>query len=712
MSRFNFKSAASRSSLGPAPKLSKTVFEDSDDESGDERVAAAKSDSEEDPLDAFMAGIDQEVEANKATEGQEKHKGVRGDIDELDDQEKFFAKMEAQLDRSEPASTQAPLEEFDADGRLITDRHFVSGADPLGPIDHSLIKYQPFTKNVYEEHPDIASMQSKEVSALRRQLGLQVSGPGCPAPCTSFPYFGFDERLLRLIQKAEFTTPTPIQAQAVPAAMSGRDVIGIAQTGSGKTAAYVWPMISHILSQPPLQPDEGPIAIILAPTRELCLQIGTACRRYAKAFDLVCVTVYGGGPRYEQGRALEDGCEIVVATPGRLLDLLKDKKSNLLRTTFLVLDEADRMFDLGFEAQVNSLITHIRPDRQSLLFTATFKKRVEKLAQRCLTDPVRIVVGNVGDANSDIEQIVEMFPLESMKYSWLKSKIVELTAAGSVLIFVTRKEASEALHAELNAAGHKALLIHGDVDQYTRNQVLSQFRKQEANILVATDVAARGLDIPSVRTVVNYSIARDIDTHTHRIGRTGRAGLKGTAYTLLLNTDSAFAAKLVRNLESGGQPVSDTLLFLASKDSKFSQSHSFGRGRGSSGSSMDGSSGGGFSRRGRGGGRGGSMSNPGSKGKRRAGIGFVSSSSHASSSSLSSFVPATSSSREEAKQRMQMSFHKARETTNNVAPKHEQQQEQHASQQAPPPPLPPPPSQPAPQQSTPTKPRRRRGFDQ
>lgn len=214
----------------------------------------------------------------------------------------------------------------------------------------------------------------------------------------------------------------------------------------------------------------------------------------------------------------------------------------------------------------------MRPDRQTLLFSATFKKRVEKLARDVLTDPVKIVQGDVGEANEDITQHMIVFSNPTHKWNWLICKIVEFLSQGSVLIFVTKKADAEQVAQSLNVKEHECLLLHGDIEQAERNKVITKFKKREVDILVATDVAARGLDIPHIRTVVNYDIARDIDTHTHRIGRTGRAGEKGTAYTLVTDKDKEFAGHLVRNLEGANQTVPDDLLELAMQSSWFRNS--------------------------------------------------------------------------------------------------------------------------------------------
>jgi len=422
-------------------------------------------------------------------------------------------------------------------------------------------------------------LDEEQVRELRRTLGVKVTGPSPPKPVTSFGHFGFDEQLIKAVRKAEYTQPTPIQAQAVPTALSGRDIIGIAKTGSGKTAAFIWPMLMHLMDQRQLKPGDGPIGLILAPTRELSLQIYNEAKKFGKVYNLNVVCCYGGGSKWEQSKALEQGAEIIVATPGRMIDMVKMKATNLRRVTFLVLDEADRMFHMGFEPQVRSICNHVRPDRQCLMFSATFKKRIERLARDVLTDPVRIVQGDLNEANQDITQSVYVFPNPLQKWNWLLCHLVKFLSEGSVLIFVTKKADAETVANNLLLKEHNCLLLHGDMDQADRNKVITQFKRKECDILVATDVAARGLDIPHIRNVVNYDIARDIDTHTHRIGRTGRAGEKGNAFTLVTDKDKEFAGHLVRNLEGADQLVPDDLMELAMKSSWFRSSR-FKQGKG------------------------------------------------------------------------------------------------------------------------------------
>lgn len=237
--------------------------------------------------------------------------------------------------------------DYDEDGNPIAPPR-KREIDPLPPLDHSEIEYKSFEKNFYTPHEEINNLSRSQVEELRHHLGIRVTGPVPPKPVTSFAHFGFDESLMKIIRKSDYTQPTPIQSQAVPAALSGRDLIGIAKTGSGKTAAFVWPMLVHIMDQAELQPNDGPIALILAPTRELSLQIYNEAKKFGKVYNINVVCCYGGGSKWEQSKALEQGAEIVVATPGRMIDMVKIKATNLRRVTYLVLDEADKMFNMGF----------------------------------------------------------------------------------------------------------------------------------------------------------------------------------------------------------------------------------------------------------------------------------------------------------------------------------------------------------------------------
>lgn len=535
-----------------------------------------------DPLDAFMAGIHEEMNSAPA----KPEAKVEKFADDEDDPVESFLKarkdagltlaaeaLQAGYDSDEEVyaaakAVDAGLLEYDSDDNaVVLDKKKI---EPIPALDHSEIDYEPFNKDFYEEDPSISGMSYQEVTAYRQSLGIKVSGYDVRRPIKKFEDCDFSSTLMNAIDKQGYENPTPIQCQALPIALSGCDIIGIAKTGSGKTAAFILPMIVHIMDQPELAKGEGPIGVICAPTRELAQQICLEAKKFAKPHGIRVSGVFGGMSKLEQFKELKAGCELVVATPGRLIDMLKMKALTMLRATFLVLDEADRMFDLGFEPQIRSIVGQIRPDRQTLLFSATMPRRVERLAREILSEPVRVTVGEIGMANEDITQIVHVIPSDAEKMPWLLSKLPEMIDNGDVLVFASTKTKVDEIEHQLIQDGFKIAALHGDKHQASRMEVIQKFKSGIYHVLVATDVAARGLDIKSIKSVVNFDVARDIDMHVHRIGRTGRAGDKeGIAYTLVTEKEARFAGELVNSLVAAGQNVSEELMDLAMKDSRF-----------------------------------------------------------------------------------------------------------------------------------------------
>ncbi|XP_060963876.1 DEAD-box ATP-dependent RNA helicase 24 isoform X2 [Cannabis sativa] len=554
---------------------------------GDEGNGGAEEEEEEeeevDPLDAFMEGIHEEMRSAPPPKPKEKAEKYKDDEDD-DPIESFLrAKKDVGLtlasdvlhagyDSDEEVyaaakAVDAGLVEYDSDDNpIVTDRKKI---EPIPALDHSSIDYEPFNKDFYEEKDSISGMSEQEVADYQKSLAIRVSGVDVPRPVKTFEDCDFSSQLMSAIRKQGYEKPTSIQCQAFPIVLSGRDIIGIAKTGSGKTASFVLPMIVHIMDQPELQKEEGPIGVICAPTRELAHQIYIECKKFSKTQGIRVSAVYGGMSKLEQFKELKAGCEIVVATPGRLIDMLKMKALTMSRATYLVLDEADRMFDLGFEPQIRSIVGQIRPDRQTLLFSATMPRKVEKLAREILTDPVRVTVGEVGMANEDITQVVQVIPSDAEKLPWLLEKLPAMIDAGDVLVFASKKATVDEIESQLALKGFKIAALHGDKDQSSRMDILQKFKSGIYHVLIATDVAARGLDIKSIKSVVNFDIARDMDMHVHRIGRTGRAGDKdGTAYTLITQKEARFAGELVNNLIAAGQNVSVELMDLAMKVEK------------------------------------------------------------------------------------------------------------------------------------------------
>ncbi|KAD3068712.1 hypothetical protein R6Q59_017264 [Mikania micrantha] len=550
----------------------------------DEGGGGGADDGEIDPLDAFMEGIHEEMRAPPPPTAKEKADKFRDDEDD-DPMESFLrAKKDVGLTLASEAlhagynsdeevyaaakAVDAGMLEYDSDDNpIVVDKKKI---EPIAALDHSLIDYEPFNKDFYEEKPSISGMSEQDVAEYRKNLAVRVSGFDVPRPIKTFAEAGFSVELMKAIAKQAYEKPTSIQCQSLPIVLSGRDIIGIAKTGSGKTAAFVLPMIVHIMDQPELAKEEGPIGVVCAPTRELAHQIYLEAKKFAKVYGIRVSAVYGGMSKLEQFKELKSGCEIVIATPGRLIDMLKMKALTMLRATYLVLDEADRMFDLGFEPQIKSIVGQIRPDCQKLLFSATMPRKIEKLAREILTDPVRVTVGEIGMANEDITQEVQVLPSDSEKLNWLLEKLPELIDNGDVLVFASKKSTVDEIESQLSQKGFKVAALHGDKDQASRMETLQKFKTGIYHVLVATDVAARGLDIKSIKSVVNFDIARDMDMHVHRIGRTGRAGDKdGTAYTLITHKEARFAGELVNSLIAAGQNVSMELTDLAMKDGRY-----------------------------------------------------------------------------------------------------------------------------------------------
>ncbi|KAL9269967.1 DEAD-box ATP-dependent RNA helicase 24-like protein [Drosera capensis] len=557
---------------------------DNEDNNNDNGKPSDEGDEEIDPLDAFMEGINEEVKA--APKPKERTEKYRDDEDEEDDPMESFLRakrdvgltlaseaLRAGYDSDEEVyaaakAVDAGLLEYDEeDNPVVVDRRRI---EPIPALDHGDVDYEPFCKDFYEEKPEISGMSEQDVAEYRKSLAIRVSGFDVPRPIKMFEDCSFPAQLMSAIAKQGYEKPTPIQCQALRTVLSGRDIIGIAKTGSGKTAAFVLPMIVHIMDQPELAKDEGPIGVICAPTRELAHQIYLEAKKFAKAFGLRVSAVYGGMSKFEQFKELKAGAEIVVGTPGRLIDMIKMKALTMIRATYLVLDEADRMFDLGFEPQIRSIVGQIRPDRQNLLFSATMPGKVEKLAREILSDPTRVTVGEVGMANEDITQIVNVLPSDAEKLPWLSEKLQGMIDEGDVLVFASKKATVDEMEKQLLERGFRVAALHGDKDQASRMEILQKFKAGTYHVLIATDVAARGLDIKSIKSVVNFDIARDMDMHVHRIGRTGRAGDKdGIAYTLITQKEARFAGDLVNSLIAAGQNVPSELMDLAMKDGRF-----------------------------------------------------------------------------------------------------------------------------------------------
>jgi ATP-dependent RNA helicase DDX5/DBP2 len=358
-----------------------------------------------------------------------------------------------------------------------------------------LDKLPKFEKNFYKEHPNVAARSDADVKAFRAEHSMTVIGKDIPKPVETFEEAGFPGYVLKEINQQGFAAPTAIQSQGWPMALSGRDLIGIASTGSGKTLAYCLPSILHINAQPLLSPGDGPIVLVLAPTRELAVQIQQECSKFGRSSKIRNTCIYGGVPRGQQIRDLARGVEICIATPGRLIDMLESGKTNLKRVTYLVLDEADRMLDMGFEPQIRKIVDQIRPDRQTLMWSATWPKEVQNLTRDYLKDQIQVNIGSLElSASHNITQIVEVISDFEKRDRLLKHLETAMEDRKSkVLIFVSTKKVADEITRYLRQDGWPALAIHGDKAQSERDWVLNEFKTGKSPLMVATDVASRGI---------------------------------------------------------------------------------------------------------------------------------------------------------------------------------------------------------------------------
>lgn len=352
---------------------------------------------------------------------------------------------------------------------------------------------------------------------------------------SNFAGFGLADTLVRSLEDAGFTKPTPIQEKAIPAQMAGRDLLGIAQTGSGKTAAFSLPILTALMKREGKRAPRSVGALILAPTRELAVQINDMIRTYVGRGHLSSVLVLGGMSRQSQINKLARGADIVVATPGRLSDLLDDRKLRLDLTQHLVLDEADRMLDMGFIAPIRKIAAACARDRQTVMFSATMPPEIAKLASSLLNDPVRVEVAPQGSTVDTIEQKI-ILSGSKLKRSVL-NRLLEDEGLSRVIVFARTKHGADKVAKGLDLDGHKVAAIHGNKSQNARQSALRSFRDGHVRLLVATDIAARGIDVPDISHVINYDLPDEVENYVHRIGRTGRNGATGLAISLVDGTE-------------------------------------------------------------------------------------------------------------------------------------------------------------------------------
>lgn len=441
----------------------------------------------------------------------------------------------------------------------------------LAPVHWDNVNLVEIKKDFYDLSYEADSRPGEEIEAILKEHNIIIEGEvPLPKPVISFDEAVFNDPIQRLIKLAGFSEPTPIQKVGWTSCLTGRDVVGVSQTGSGKTLTFLLPGILHLLAQPPVG-NGGPIVLILAPTRELCLQISNEAAPYLRELNLRGTAAYGGVPKYAQQHQLSRGVEIMVATPGRLIDLLSTGSVRLDRVSYLVLDEADRMFDMGFEPQIRNIFSQVRPDRQILLFSATWPKSIRLLASEfCGSDLIYIQVGDMEvTANPKIRQ--RICPMNSQDVMRSLDSFLETDGVGKkILIFSDTKRFAESLAYELKHRGFNANSLHGDLTQAGRERVMAAFRKEGPSILVATDIASRGLDVKDIDFVVNLDVPKTFEDYIHRIGRTARGNKTGDSILyfpldLMTPTKVKFAKDLIEMLNKLGQTVPQEILSIAER---------------------------------------------------------------------------------------------------------------------------------------------------
>ncbi|BBM99486.1 ATP-dependent RNA helicase DDX23/PRP28 [Marchantia polymorpha subsp. ruderalis] len=485
----------------------------------------------------FRAGMDRREQKKLAAKNE---KDLRAEIRAKDGVEERPEEAEAQKQKEEAANV---YDTFD----MRVDRHW--------------------------SEKKIEEMTERDWRIFREDFNISYKGSRIPRPMRNWEEGSLSPELLKAVAKAGYKKPSPIQMAAIPIGLQQRDVIGIAETGSGKTAAFVLPMLTYISKLPPMTEEieaEGPYAVVMAPTRELAQQIEEETVKFAHYLDIRVVSIVGGQSIEEQGFKLRQGCEIVIATPGRLLDCLERRYAVLNQCNYVVLDEADRMIDMGFEPQVVGVLdampsSNLKPDnedaeldekriyRTTYMFSATMPPAVERLARKYLRNPVVVTIGTAGKATDLITQHVMMLK-DGEKLDRLQ-RVLNDMGDKTAIIFVNTKKSADSLSRQLDRLGYRVTTLHGGKTQEQREISLEGFRNKRYNCLVATDVAGRGIDIPDVAHVLNFDMPNNIEQYTHRIGRTGRAGKTGIATTFLTLGDTEVFYDLKQMLMQSNSPI-------------------------------------------------------------------------------------------------------------------------------------------------------------
>ncbi|RXG73543.1 ATP-dependent RNA helicase p62 [Armadillidium vulgare] len=438
------------------------------------------------------------------------------------------------------------------------------------------IKLKPLKKNIYINSPHIENRSEEEIENYRKLHKLTLQGTNIPNPILKLSDYEFPKEVVKTFKNMGVETLTPIQAQGWPAVLKGHDFIGIGQTGSGKTLGYIVPGLIHVLNQPPLEEGDGPIGLVLAPTRELVQQIHDVSVDMFTESHLKIICIYGGcgvNIKNKQIISLHKWPHFCITTPSRLLDFLEMGATNLNRCTFVVLDEADRMLNMGFEPQIRRIVKQIRPDRQMLMWSATWPKQVQELALNFLANFIQLNVGSSElYANPDIRQEIEVCEPFAKQERFVQ-KLKELKSEHEkILVFAQTKVQVDFVVNLLNKKSLFAVGMHSDYIHKSREYVLKGFKEGKYPILVATDIASRGIDVSDITLVINYDFPPCIEDYVHRIGRTGRAGKPGTSLSFITSNDNMNAIKdLIKLLEKGNCEVSQSLYNLSKREKELKE---------------------------------------------------------------------------------------------------------------------------------------------
>ncbi|XP_065087670.1 ATP-dependent RNA helicase abstrakt [Ochlerotatus camptorhynchus] len=416
------------------------------------------------------------------------------------------------------------------------------------------IQYEEPIKTSWKAPRYILARTDASHERLREKMRVLVDGENVPPPICSFKEMKFPKPILAALEKRNIRKPSPIQVQGIPAVLAGRDLIGIAFTGSGKTLVFVLPLVMFSLEQElrlPFISREGPYGLVICPSRELAKQTFDIVQYYCQHLQMAglpeirSALAIGGVPVNDALTIIQQGCHIIIATPGRLMDMLDKKLLKLDVCRYLCMDEADRMIDAGFEEDIRTIFSYFKGQRQTLLFSATMPKKIQNFAKSALVKPVTINVGRAGAASMNVTQDVEYVKQEA-KVVYLLDCLQKTPPP--VLIFAEKKQDVDAIHEYLLLKGVEAVAIHGGKDQEERYRSVEGFRNQEKDVLVATDVASKGLDFPDVQHVINYDMPDDIENYVHRIGRTGRSISKGLATTFINKATEQFVLLDLKHL--------------------------------------------------------------------------------------------------------------------------------------------------------------------